>query len=89
MFLICLLLLLLPLVNQRIKFFLGILGPFCAIQEGAEELEEPKEIVYKEEDFVSTNSYILQKTNDTEGSKSEGYRNNTLERNGWYLQVHF
>ncbi|KAG5043554.1 hypothetical protein AAZX31_03G140900 [Glycine max] len=56
--------------------------PLNAIeQEGAEELEEPKEIVYKEEDFVSTNSYILQKTNDTEGSKSEGYRNNTLERN--------
>ncbi|KAG4396322.1 hypothetical protein GLYMA_19G161500v4 [Glycine max] len=56
--------------------------PLNAIeQEGAEELEEPKEIVYKEEDFDSTNSYILQKTNDTAASKSEGYRNNTLERN--------
>lgn len=72
-------------MNGRINFFLGILDRFYEIQEGAEELEEPKEIVYKEEDFVSTNSYILQKTNDTAASKSEGYRNNTLERNGWYL----
>ncbi|CAJ1902542.1 unnamed protein product [Sphenostylis stenocarpa] len=49
--------------------------------EGAEELEEPKEVVYKEKDFSSTDSYIQQKINDYEKSKSEGYRNNILERN--------
>ncbi|TKY62394.1 galacturonosyltransferase 6 [Spatholobus suberectus] len=50
-------------------------------QEGAEELEEPKQVVYKEKDFGSTNSYISQKINDSEESKIEGYKNNLLERN--------
>lgn len=76
-------------MNLRIEFSFVIFGPFCAIQEGAEELEEPKEVVYKEKDFGSTNSSIQQKINDSEESKIKGYRNNILERNGWYLLVHF
>ncbi|XP_014495871.1 probable galacturonosyltransferase 6 isoform X1 [Vigna radiata var. radiata] len=50
-------------------------------QEGVEELEEPKEVVYKEKDFGSTNSSIQQKINDCEKSKIQGCRNNILERN--------
>ncbi|KAK7396407.1 hypothetical protein VNO78_17398 [Psophocarpus tetragonolobus] len=50
-------------------------------QEGAEELEEPKEVVYKQKDFDSTYSYVSQKNNGSEESKNDGYRNNDLERN--------
>ncbi|XP_027349908.1 probable galacturonosyltransferase 6 isoform X2 [Abrus precatorius] len=49
-------------------------------QEGAEELEEPKQVVYKEKDFGSTNSYISEKINDSDESKIEQLRNNLLER---------
>ncbi|XP_027919919.1 probable galacturonosyltransferase 6 isoform X1 [Vigna unguiculata] len=56
--------------------------PLNAIeQEGAEELEEPKEVVYKEKDFGSRNSSIQQKINDCEKSKIHGCRNSILERN--------
>ncbi|ESW34492.1 hypothetical protein PHAVU_001G157200 [Phaseolus vulgaris] len=50
-------------------------------QEGAEELEEPKEVVYIEKKNGPINSSIQQKVNDSEESKIEGYRNNILERN--------
>ncbi|XP_061369076.1 probable galacturonosyltransferase 6 isoform X1 [Gastrolobium bilobum] len=50
-------------------------------QEGAEELEEPKQVVYEEKDFGSSNSYSSEKINDSEESRIEGYRNNLLERN--------
>ncbi|KAL2321009.1 hypothetical protein Fmac_029978 [Flemingia macrophylla] len=50
-------------------------------QEDAEELEEPQQVVYKENDFGSKNSYISQKINELVESTIEGYRNNNLERN--------
>lgn len=66
------------------NFFL-CLGPFCATQEDAEELEEPKQVVYKEKGF-GTFGYSSEKINDSEseGSRIGGFRNNLLERNGWY-----
>jgi len=70
-------------MNKRIEFSFVIFCPFCAMQEGAEELEEPKEVVYIEKKNGPINSSIQQKVNDSEESKIEGYRNNILERNGW------
>lgn len=62
------------------------LDPFCAIQEGAEEIQEPKEVVYKEIDFDSAVSYGGSgKNNSSEESRIEGFRSSLLERNGWYL----
>ncbi|TKY52696.1 galacturonosyltransferase 6 [Spatholobus suberectus] len=50
-------------------------------QEGAEELEEPNQVVYTEKDFVSTNSYDSEKNKDYKESGIAGYRGNTLDRN--------
>ncbi|KAK7336820.1 hypothetical protein VNO77_17368 [Canavalia gladiata] len=52
-----------------------------AIEQEGEGLEEPKEVVYKEKDFGSTNSFISEKNNDSEESKTKVYRNNLSERN--------
>ena len=59
------------------------------IQVDSEGLEEPKQVVYKDNDFISTLSYGSKKNNDIEESRIAGYRSNLLERNGWYFQVHF
>ncbi|KAJ1385513.1 Nucleotide-diphospho-sugar transferase [Sesbania bispinosa] len=50
-------------------------------QEGAEELEEPNQVVYKEKDAVSTISYNSENNNDSEESGIAGYRSTPLERN--------
>ncbi|XP_058748697.1 probable galacturonosyltransferase 6 [Vicia villosa] len=49
-------------------------------QEDSEELEEPKQVVYKENDFGSKNSDDLEKNNDSEDSRIEGSRNNYLKK---------
>ena len=59
------------------------LGRFWAIQEGAEGLEEPKQVVYKENDFGSTVRNSSETVNDSEESTTEGSRSNLLEINGW------
>ncbi|KAL3033393.1 hypothetical protein AAZX31_02G135500 [Glycine max] len=53
------------------------------IQEGAEGLEEPNQVVYTEKDFSSTISYFSEKNNDFKESRIAGYRTTTLERNGF------
>ncbi|XP_057438594.1 probable galacturonosyltransferase 6 isoform X1 [Lotus japonicus] len=51
-------------------------------QEGAEEIQEPKEVVYKEIDFDSAVSYSGSgKNNSSEESRIEGFRSSLLERN--------
>ena len=65
-------------------------APFCfrpvfEIQEGADGLEEPNQVVYTEKDFASTISYYSEKNNDFKESGIAGYRTTTLERNGWYI----
>jgi alpha-1,4-galacturonosyltransferase len=62
------------------------LGFVCAIQEDSEELEEPKQVVYKENDVDSTLSDGSENSNDSVESRIEGSRNNFLEKNGWYLK---
>ncbi|XP_028185842.1 probable galacturonosyltransferase 6 isoform X3 [Glycine soja] len=53
------------------------------IQEGADGLEEPNQVVYTEKDFASTISYYSEKNNDFKESGIAGYRTTTLERNGF------
>ncbi|XP_020233345.1 probable galacturonosyltransferase 6 isoform X2 [Cajanus cajan] len=50
-------------------------------QEGAEELEEPNQVVYTEKDFVSAINYNSKQNNDSKESGIAGYRGITLERN--------
>lgn len=57
---------------------------FFAIQEDREELEGPKQVVYKENDFGSKFSDSSENFDDSEDSRIEGSRNNLLEKNGWY-----
>ncbi|KAI4349445.1 hypothetical protein L6164_010032 [Bauhinia variegata] len=49
-------------------------------QEDAEGLEGPKEVVYKDKDFLSAISYSSKKTNDSEEYRNEGHRSNLFER---------
>lgn len=60
-------------------------GPFFEIQEGAEDLGEPNQVVYKEKDAVSTITYNSEKNNDSDESRISGYRSTPLERNGWFM----
>ncbi|KAK2417720.1 putative galacturonosyltransferase [Trifolium repens] len=56
--------------------------PLNAIeQEDSEELEEPKQVVYKENDVDSRLSDGSENNNDSEESRIEGSRNNFLEKN--------
>ncbi|WJX84327.1 polygalacturonate 4-alpha-galacturonosyltransferase [Trifolium repens] len=56
--------------------------PLNAIeQEDSEELEEPKQVVYKENDVDSTLSDGSENNNDSVESRIEGSRNNFLEKN--------
>lgn len=50
-------------------------------QEDSEELEEPKQVVYKENDVGTKLSDGSENSNDSEESKIEGTRNNLLEKN--------
>ncbi|CAJ2633021.1 unnamed protein product [Trifolium pratense] len=50
-------------------------------QENSEELEEPKQVVYKEDDVDSTLGDDSENNNDSEESRIEGSRNNFLEKN--------
>ncbi|XP_015969713.1 probable galacturonosyltransferase 6 isoform X1 [Arachis duranensis] len=50
-------------------------------QESAEELEEPKQVVYKENDFGVAISNNSERTNDSEDSLTDGSRSNLLEVN--------
>ncbi|MED6182067.1 hypothetical protein PIB30_025304 [Stylosanthes scabra] len=50
-------------------------------QEGAEELEEPKQVVYKENDFGVAISNNPERINDAEDSSTDGSRSNLLETN--------
>ncbi|MED6192590.1 hypothetical protein PIB30_011664 [Stylosanthes scabra] len=50
-------------------------------QEGAEELEEPKQVVYKENDFDVAISNNPERINDAEDSSTDGSRSNLLETN--------
>lgn len=64
-------------------------GSIFAIQEDSEELEEPKQVVYKENDVGTKLSDGSENSNDSEESKIEGTRNNLLEKNGLYPSLHF
>lgn len=64
-------------------------GSIFAIQEDSEELEEPKQVVYKENDVGTTLSDGSENSNDSEESKIEGTRNNLLEKNGLYPSLNF
>jgi len=65
-------------------------GSIFAIQEDSGELEEPKQVVYKENYVVSTISDDgSENSNDSVESKIVGTRNNFLEKNGLYPLVHF
>ncbi|XP_004493743.1 probable galacturonosyltransferase 6 isoform X2 [Cicer arietinum] len=50
-------------------------------QEDREELEGPKQVVYKENDFGSKFSDSSENFDDSEDSRIEGSRNNLLEKN--------
>ncbi|XP_028758398.1 probable galacturonosyltransferase 6 isoform X1 [Neltuma alba] len=50
-------------------------------KEDARELEEPKQVVYKENDFVPRISYSSKQSNDSEESGIVGYRSKFLMRN--------
>ncbi|KAK7277581.1 hypothetical protein RJT34_22596 [Clitoria ternatea] len=52
-------------------------------QEGAEELEEPNQVVYTEKIFNSTISYNSEKNNGSQESRIAGHRDTPLERHGF------
>ncbi|KAI4301161.1 hypothetical protein L6164_034468 [Bauhinia variegata] len=54
-------------------------------QEDAEGLEEPKQVVYKDKDFLEAISYSSKKNNDSEESRIAGRISNLLERSGFGL----
>ncbi|KAJ1417533.1 Nucleotide-diphospho-sugar transferase [Sesbania bispinosa] len=70
-------------VSHRLKLLTPLDIQDRYFKEGAEELEEPNQVVYKEKDAVSTISYNSEKNNDSEESGIAGYRSTPLERNGF------
>ncbi|XP_027937595.1 probable galacturonosyltransferase 6 isoform X1 [Vigna unguiculata] len=52
-------------------------------QEDAEELDEPNQVVYTENNFVSTIGYESENNHDSKESRDAGYRGATLEINGF------
>lgn len=62
---------------------------FFTTQEDSEELEEAKQVGYKENDFGSTVRDPSEKNIDPVESRIEGSRNNFLEKKGLHPSMNF